>query len=144
VAHLTSAPMSPRIPGPLDHLTLTTVDLAAGAAFYDAVLGALGLVRLDELVDEEEDEPQLEAVGWGPADSRSVLWLVRGAVPTTGLHVRLRAGGRTEVEAFHRAGLAAGGTGFAAPRRWAVYRRGDFNAIVRDPTGNLVEAVSAE
>ncbi len=141
MADLTPAAASP---GPLDHLTVTTDDLPAGAAFYDAALGALGLVRLDELVDEEEDEPQLEAIGWGPADGTSVLWLVRGSVPTTGLHVRLRAASRTHVEAFHTAGLAAGGTGFAAPRRWAVYRRGDFNAIVRDPFGNLVEAVSAE
>lgn len=136
--------MADLTPAVLDHLTVTTTDLDAAAAFYDAALAALGLVRLDELVDEEEDEPQLEAIGWGPADGTSLLWLVRGAVPTSGLHLRLRADSRTAVEAFHAAGVAAGGTGHSAPRRWAVYRRGDFNAIVRDPAGNLIEAVSGE
>lgn len=136
--------MADLTPASLDHLTLTTTDLGVAAAFYDAALGALDLVRLDELVDEEEDEPQLEAIGWGPADGTSLLWVVHGTVPTSGLHVRLRAANRAAVEAFHAAGVGAGGSGHSAPRRWAVFRRGDFNAIVRDPAGNLIEAVAGE
>jgi len=132
----------------LDSLTLTAADFAAALEFYDAALGALGLVRVDELVDEEEDEPALEAVGWGPADGTSVLWVVAaaapGARPTSGLHVRLRAHSRQQVETFHRAAVETGGVTFAAPRRWPIYRRGEFNAIVRDPQGNLVEAVAGE
>ena len=50
----------------------------------------------------------------------------------------------SEVEAFHAAGLAAGGTNASAPRRWPIYRRGEFNAVLRDPDGNAVEAVSPE
>jgi hypothetical protein len=41
-------------------------------------------------------------------------------------------------------GAAAGGGTHAAPRRWPIYRRGEFNAILRDPQGNLVEAVAPE
>ena len=128
----------------LDHVTVTAADFAASLAFYDAALGALGLVRLAELVDEEEDAPVLEAAAWGPADAQGVVWLVSGLPATTGLHIRLRAESRQQVETFHDAALRAGGAEYAAPRRWLLYRRGDFNAIVADPAGNLVEAVAPE
>jgi hypothetical protein len=130
----------------LDHVTLTVAaaDFAARLAFLDAALGALGLVRVAELVDEEEDDPAVEAVGWGPEQGDGVIWLVTGERPTAGLHVRLRAQSRAQVETFHAAAVRAGGAEHAAPRRWALYRRGEFNAIVADPAGNLIEAVAAE
>lgn len=128
----------------LDNVTITAADFPVALGFYDAVLGALGLVRLDELVDEEEEDAAVEAVAWGRPDGRGVMWLVSGGTPTTGLHVRLRANSPAQVEAFHAAGVQAGGVAHAAPRRWPIYRRGEFNAIVRDPQGNLIEAVSAE
>ena len=128
-----------------DHLTLTVRDLAVSLAFYDAALGALGLGRVHELVDEEEDGAELEAVAYGPAGSdTAVLWLVTGAVPTGPAHLAFRADGRAEVERFHAAAVAAGGSSHDAPRRWAIFRRGEFNALVRDPDGTLVEAVAPE
>lgn len=129
---------------PLDHVTITAVDFAAGLAFYDASLGALGLERVAELVDEEEADPTLEAAAWGRADGAGVIWLVSGPRATTGLHVMLRADSRVQVETFHRAAIAAGGSEHAAPRRWPIYRPGEFNAIVADPAGNLIEAVAPE
>jgi catechol 2,3-dioxygenase-like lactoylglutathione lyase family enzyme len=132
----------------LDSLTITVTaappDFPAVLAFYDATLRALGFQRLQELVDEEEDEPVVEAVGWGPADGTSLVWVVAGPVATTGLHVRLEAHSPSEVETFYAAGLESGGRTFGAPRRWPIYRRGEFNAIVQDPQGNLVEAVAPE
>jgi len=128
---------------PLDHVTITSTDFAAGLAFYDAALGALGLGRVVELGDEEDHDAGLEAAGWGDG-GWAVLWLVAGTVPTTGLHVSLRADARADVEAFHAAALAAGGRSHDAPRRWAIFRRGQFNAIVADPAGNLIEAVAPE
>jgi catechol 2,3-dioxygenase-like lactoylglutathione lyase family enzyme len=128
----------------IEHVTVTASDFAASVAFYDAALGALGLVRLAELVDEEEDDPAVEAVGWGPDDGAALVWVVPGPRPTGGLHLRLHAEGRRQVETFHAAAVQAGGTVFAAPRRWTPYRRGEFGAMVRDPDGNLIEAVSPE
>lgn len=130
----------------LDHVTLTVQapDFAARAGFYDAALGALGLVRVAELVDEEEDDAEVEAVGWGPPDGAGLIWLVIGDRPTSGLHVRLHANSRAQVETFHAAAVRVGGTERTAPRRWVLYRRGEFNAIVADPAGNLIEAVAAE
>jgi catechol 2,3-dioxygenase-like lactoylglutathione lyase family enzyme len=136
--------MSSRPTSVLDHVTITAVDFAASLAFYDAALGALGLVRVAELVDEEEDDPVLEAAAWGPRDGPAAVWLISGEHPTTGFHVRLRADCRADVETFHAAALGAGGTDFATPRRWVLYRTGEFNAIIADPAGNLIEAVAAE
>jgi catechol 2,3-dioxygenase-like lactoylglutathione lyase family enzyme len=128
----------------LDHVTLSATEFPAGLAFYDAALGALGLVRVDELVDEEEDEPEVEAAAWGPPDGTGIVWLVSAARPTSGLHVRIKADSRAQVEAFHAAAVQAGGITHGAPRRWPIYRSGEFNAIVVDPNGNLIEAVAAE
>ncbi|MEO9138486.1 MAG: hypothetical protein ABI345_05405, partial [Jatrophihabitans sp.] len=93
----------------LDSVTLTTTELAVMLRFYDATLAALGAVRLVELVDEEEDDSQVEAVAWAAADNVPVLWVVTGAHDTRGVHVRLRVGTREAVEAFYRAGVTAGG-----------------------------------
>jgi catechol 2,3-dioxygenase-like lactoylglutathione lyase family enzyme len=128
----------------LDHVTVTASDFAASLAFYDAALGALGLARIAEHADEEEDAASLEAAGWGREGAEPVVWLVAGPVPTRGMHVRLTANSRGEVEAFHRAGVRSGGAEYARPRRWVLYRTGEFNAIVADPDGNLVEAVAPE
>ncbi|SHF50273.1 Catechol 2,3-dioxygenase [Jatrophihabitans endophyticus] len=128
----------------LDSVTVGASDFAASAEFYEAALGALGFVRTHELVDEEEDDAAVEALGWGPAGAPAQVWLVTSGVPTRDVHVRLRVASRLDVEEFHSAALAAGGREHAAPRRWTPYRRGEFNAIVRDPDGNLVEAVAPE
>jgi catechol 2,3-dioxygenase-like lactoylglutathione lyase family enzyme len=130
----------------LDHVTLTVgaEQFSDRLAFYEAVLGALGFVRLAELVDEEEDDPAVEAAAWGVPDGDGVVWLVTGESVTRGLHVRFRADSRRQVETFHAAALSAGGREHAAPRRWVLYRQGEFNAIVADPAGNLLEAVADE
>lgn len=130
----------------LDHVTVTVAadDFTARLRFYDAALAALGLARVVELVDEEEDDSALEAVAWGPDDGAGLVWLVIGDRPTSGLHIRLRVDARDQVEAFHAAAVQAGGAEHAPPRRWVLYRRGEFNAIVADPAGNLLEAVTAE
>lgn len=128
----------------LDHLTVTASDLAASLRMYDAALGCLGLVRRHELRDEEEDDVEVEAVGYGLPDGPALIWLVAGTAPTTAAHVSLRAGDRATVQRFHDAAVAAGGASHDAPRRWPVYRRGEFNSIVEDPDGNLIEAVADE
>ena len=130
----------------LDHVTVTVPadGFSARLALYDAALGALGLRRVAELVDEEEDDAPVEAAAWGTANGVGIVWLVSGEPATSGLHARLWAGSRAQVEAFHAAALAAGAREHSAPRRWVIYRPGEFNAIVADPSGNLLEAVAAE
>jgi catechol 2,3-dioxygenase-like lactoylglutathione lyase family enzyme len=132
------------VPARFDHVTITATDFAASLRFYDAALAPLGLVRLHELGDEEEDDAAVEAAAFGPADGAPVLWLVSGPAPTRAAHIALRADRREAVERFHAVALESGGSSRSAPRRWPIYRRGDFNALVADPDGNLVEAVSGE
>jgi catechol 2,3-dioxygenase-like lactoylglutathione lyase family enzyme len=127
----------------LDHITVTASDLAASLRFYDAALGALGWHRVHEVGDEEEDDAVVEVAAYGTGDTAQ-LWLVGGPAATRSVHLAFRAAGVAEVEAFHAAALRAGGSSHDAPRRWPIFRRGEFNAIVRDPDGNLVEAVGAE
>jgi catechol 2,3-dioxygenase-like lactoylglutathione lyase family enzyme len=132
------------VPASLDHATICASDFTASLDFYDAALGALGLVRAAEYGDEEEEHANIEAAGWGPSGAAPLVWLVAAEAPTRAAHLCLRAQSRAEVEAFHAAALRAGGRSHDAPRRWAIYRQGDFNAVVCDPDGNRIEAVAAE
>jgi len=128
----------------LRHITLTAGSFAASLAFYDAALGALGLVRVQEFGDEEEDDAPVEAAGFGWPDAAPSFWLVSGTAPTTGAHAAFGARSRADVEAFYAAALAAGGTARQAPRSWEIYRAGYFGAVVADPDGNLIEAALDE
>jgi hypothetical protein len=74
------------VPTVLDHLTISAVDFDAGFTFYDAALSALGLDRVDEFGDEEEDDAAVEAAAWGPPGAAAILWLVTGSACTAGLH----------------------------------------------------------
>jgi catechol 2,3-dioxygenase-like lactoylglutathione lyase family enzyme len=132
------------VPTTLDHVTVVASDFRRSLAFYDATLGALGLSRAAEFGDEEESDVEVEAAGWGGANGTPIIWLVPSDHPSTAVHISLRASSREEVEAFFAAGTAAGGTPHARPRRWPIYRRGDFSAAVSDPDGNTLEAVAAE
>lgn len=128
----------------LEHVTITAADFPAALSFYESALATIGLVRLDELVDEEEDDPPVEAAAWGTPDGVRVLWLVAGSTPTLGLHLRFSVESRVEVETFYSEAVRHGGQSRSAPRRWPLYRRGEFNAIVTDPAGNLFEVVAPE
>ena len=128
----------------LEHVTLVAADFARSVAFYDAVLAALGLVRVAELVDEEEDDSQVEAVAWGAPGADGIVWVVAHGSPTSGMHVRLRASSLVQVEAFHAAGVDLAARSVRTPRRWAIYRRGEFSAMLKDPDGNVIEAAADE
>jgi catechol 2,3-dioxygenase-like lactoylglutathione lyase family enzyme len=134
----------PTTPASLDHTTLVASDFVNSLDFFDASLAALGLVRAAEYLDEEEAGAVLEAAGWGPPGGRPLVWVVAGPTPTRGAHLCLRASSAGDVERFYRDAVAAGGIGRNPPRRWPIYRRGEFNAVVADPDGNLIEAVSTE
>jgi catechol 2,3-dioxygenase-like lactoylglutathione lyase family enzyme len=132
------------MPPHLDHVTITASDFPLSLRVYDAALTALGMVRTLDLGDEEESDADVEAAGWGPIDGEAVLWLVVGERGTTGAHIALRAASAELVIGFHDAAVAAGAASHDAPRRWPIFRRGEFNAIVTDPDGNLIEAIGPE
>lgn len=115
----------------IDHIQLVVKDLAASRRFYEAVLEVLGtpvggaqdgFFWADELVITSIDSPA--------AQGR----------PTGRAHLAFQAQSREMVEAFHRAGLAAGGLDNGAPGLRS-YHPGYYAAFLIDPDGNNIEAV---
>ncbi|MEK7424712.1 MAG: VOC family protein [Actinomycetota bacterium] len=118
----------------LDHLSIQCADLAASAAFYDAVLPSIGGARVLDFGS---------VIGYGTPDFPD-FWLgpLTTGEPNREIHVAFRAPNRAAVRAFFDAAVAAGATVLHEPREWAEYHPGYFGAFVRAPDGNNVEAVS--
>jgi catechol 2,3-dioxygenase-like lactoylglutathione lyase family enzyme len=115
----------------IDHVQLVVRDLEASRRFYGAVLGALGVpiggdgpgfFWADELFVSTADSPAAQ----GKLTGRH--------------HLAFQAKGRAAIEAFHRAGLAAGGKDNGAPGE-RPYHPGYYAAFLLDPDGNNIEAV---
>lgn len=118
----------------LDHVGIQCADMAASAAFYDAVLAPLGAGRVMDFG---------EAIGYGKP-GEAMFWISR---QTTGegfreSHIAFTATDRDEVRAFFDAAVLAGAEVLHVPRVWPEYHEHYFGAFVRDPDGNNVEAVS--
>ncbi len=118
----------------IDHVHIRVGDAGASVAFYKALLEPLGIppiwesergAQLANLV-VTDDEPRTS----GP------------------VHIAFVADSREQVEAFHRAGLHAGGTDNGQPgvrERYSSPEGGRYYAaFVLDPDGNNVEAVCRE
>ena len=119
----------------IHHLSLGVRDLGAGAAFYDGVLGALGLRR----VFEDDD-----AIGYGVEDDNDILCLKLrddAHAPGAGFHLAFAAPTRAAVDAFHVAGMSAGGRDNGRPGLRAEYGPTYYAAFLVDPDGHRVEAV---
>ena len=116
----------------LDHVGLDVSDYEASRAFYDNALAPLSLKLMME---------PIERVG-GYGDDFPFFWIAqRGRGPDSGVHVAFRVEERPTVDAFHEAGLAAGGTDNGAPGVREIYHPHYYSAFVLDPDGNNVEAV---
>ena len=116
----------------IDHVQLVVADLAASRRFYEALLGVLdipiagggdGFFWVDEFVVSS-------------ADSEAAEGRLTGRC-----HLAFQAGDRATVDAFHKAGLAAGGRENGTPGERAQYHPGYYAAFLLDPDGNNIEAV---
>lgn len=109
----------------IDHIQIVTGDLAASRRFYEAVLGVLGIA----LIDGDDNFFHADEL---------VISLGR---PTTGrCHIAFQAADQAMVEAFHAAGLAAGGRDHGGPGKRS-YHDHYYAAFLLDPDGNNIEAV---
>ncbi|MCE3290758.1 MAG: glyoxalase/bleomycin resistance protein/dioxygenase [Caulobacter sp.] len=128
--------MSPRL---IDHTGIGVADVAASAAFYDAVLGALGWRRTAQL----PPETGTDAVSWGI--DFPVFWIDRFHPHAQRNHTAFVADSRQAVDAFHAAALATGARSNGAPGlRGGGYPAGYYATFVIDPDGNNMEAVCRE
>ncbi|WP_315832646.1 VOC family protein [Bradyrhizobium prioriisuperbiae] len=122
----------------LDHVSWTVSDIAAAEPFYDAIMIALGVVKVGRRDDwlgygerARPDHPE-----------RVYISIRRGAAveDSFGRHWCFKAATRAQVDAFWRDGIAAGGRDDGPPGLRA-YHPSYYAAFLRDPDGNRLEAV---
>jgi catechol 2,3-dioxygenase-like lactoylglutathione lyase family enzyme len=117
----------------LAHVSIQCTDLAASAAFYDAVLAPLAGQRIME--------PD-GAIGYGVPPVPD-FWIGR---QRTGegfreTHIAFTAPDRAAVQSFFEAARRLGAELLHEPRLWPEYHPNYYGSFVRDPDGNNVEAV---
>jgi catechol 2,3-dioxygenase-like lactoylglutathione lyase family enzyme len=125
----------------IDHTGIGVADMARSAAFYDAVLGALGLRRVVQL----PEDVGTDGIGYGV--DHPIFWIDRFHPHGVKQHTAFAARSRGEVDAFHAAGLRAGGSDNGPPglRDTATgYPPGYYAAFLLDPDGNNMEAIYRE
>jgi len=109
-----------------DHVHLRVADVEASKRFYRAVLGALNLLT-----------SYGEGDGYFYVDE---FYVDRAETETSRIHLAFQAKSESEVQAFHAAGLIAGGKDNGAPGLRG-YHATYYAAFVLDPDGNNIEAV---
>lgn len=124
----------------LDHVSITVSDLNKSERFYDAVFGALGVVKVGS---DHADA----WIGYGDrcdADhpERTYCSIRQGPTPDDAprRHWCFKAKTRAAVEAFWRAGVDSGGVDNGQPGI-REYHPAYYAAFLIDPEGNRIEAV---
>lgn len=133
-------PSSPTTPPPLpksanmfDHVKFGVCDFAASRAFYLAALEPLGVTVVREWPPDGVELSQ-------PGGTVSLCFYQSQDKPAP-LHLAFAAKTRSQVDAFHRAALAAGGTDNGAPGLRPRYHAAYYAAFVLAPDGHNIEAV---
>ena len=118
------------------HIDVPVDNMALSREFYGLLLKPLGVT---ELVHRSNPQGH-EVAGYGMAPEPA-FWIRSGRPAVRRVHVAFLAKSREAVVAFHRAGLAAGGTSNGEPGLRAHYAPDYYAAYVLDPDGNNIEAV---
>ena len=117
----------------LDHVSIQCSNVAASAAFYDAVLASVGGQRvMDFTTVIGYGIPPFPDFWIGPNDTGEGF---------RESHLAFSAPNRKSVDDFFNAAVAAGAVVLHEPRIWTEYHPNYYGAFVRDPDGNNVEAV---
>jgi catechol 2,3-dioxygenase-like lactoylglutathione lyase family enzyme len=123
----------------LDHVSVSVPDVELARPFYDAIMATLGVGKVYD---------QTTALGYGVRcnaveDFHSYLSIYESTEANLDekRHWCFKATTRSQVAAFHAAGLAHGGHDEGAPGIRPEYHEHYFGAFLRDPFGNRVEAV---
>ncbi len=117
-----------------DHILFGVSDYAASKAFFLEALAPLGVKVIAE----------------GPlgieisADGQTSMCMCQTEEKPAHLHLAFRADSREQVQAFHRAALAAGGRDNGAPGLRPQYSGSYYAAFVIGPDGHNIEAVYHE
>lgn len=115
----------------IDHIQLVVADLPASRTFYEAILEVLD-IPIEGSADAHFWADELFVSSPASPEALGVL--------TGRHHLAFQARDRETVDAFHKAGLAAGGKDNGAPGERS-YHPGYYAAFLLDPDGNNIEAV---
>ena len=115
----------------IDHIQLVVNDLAASRRFYEAVFKVLNI----PIAGEGKDFFWADELFISTKDSEAALGELTGRH-----HFAFQAADKAMVDAFHAAGLKAGGKDNGAPGI-RPYHPGYYGAFLIDPDGNNIEAV---
>ena len=115
----------------IDHIQLVVKDIDESRRFYGAVFDVLDIA----VESTGPDNFWADELYVSTADSREAQGQLTGRH-----HLAFQAKDRATVDAFHRAGLAAGGTDNGGPGE-RFYHPGYYAAFLLDPDGNNIEAV---
>ena len=117
--------------GVFSHACVGASDLAVSTAFYDAALAPLGVKNLGPFGDSAilygKDKPAFPVLRPGNGEAPS----------GNGVTIGFATSSQADVDAFHAAGVSAGGAceGATGPRG---HLPGAYAAYLRDPAGNKV------
>lgn len=115
----------------IDHVQLVVKDIDASRKFYDAIFQVLN-VPLGGTIGQSFWYDELFV---SPKGGPETIGLFTGRV-----HLAFQAADQAMVDAFHKAGIAAGGKDNGAPGMRS-YHPGYYAAFLTDPDGNNIEAV---
>ncbi|HVZ90963.1 MAG TPA: VOC family protein [Rhizomicrobium sp.] len=121
----------------LHHVSVGVHDVERAAKFYDPVLKTLGYKRIMEFLPY--------AIGYGERGGNAEFWiqLPHNQQPATsgnGTHVGFSARSKGQVNAFHAAALAQGGSNDGEPGPRPDYGPAYYGAFIYDLDGNKIEA----
>jgi len=120
-----------------DHVKFGVSDFAASKAFFLKALEPLGIA----VAAEGEPTYGVELVR---PNNKSSLILFQSKEKPAHLHLAFMAENRGQVEAFHRAALAAGARDNGAPGLRPQYHANYYAAFVIGPDGHNIEVVCHE
>jgi catechol 2,3-dioxygenase-like lactoylglutathione lyase family enzyme len=121
----------------LDHTGVNVSDYQKSREFYARALGAIGYQVLMEF---PMDDGKGHVAGFGEPPKPD-FWIASGAPNKPCIHIAFRVGSRKLVDAFHAAGMAAGGRDNGKPGVREHYHPNYYGAFVLDPDGHNIEAV---
>jgi catechol 2,3-dioxygenase-like lactoylglutathione lyase family enzyme len=123
----------------LDHTGITVTDFPRSRDFYSKALAPLRYALVKQK-GEAAGFGITEGFGRSP-DPGGDFWIFKGPPQQPRVHVAFSAASRAEVDAFHAAALAAGGTCNGKPGLRPQYHANYYGAFVLDPDGYNIEAV---
>ncbi len=125
----------------IDHMSTYATDYTRTLAFYEAALGELGCSKQMEFSDGGEGGSPTRRNGALGPEGNPAFWIIEVDSPFTPRHFAFCASSHAQVDAFYKAGLAAGGQDNGAPGVRAIYHPDYYGAFLIDPDGNNIEAV---